>query len=238
VGLGTSAVTGTVGLGLATATKTVDVITDPIQAAKDGGAAIVAAPGFVADKTVQGAQLVVAAPGFVVDKTVQGVDKTVQGVGKTVQGVVDQTSKGAEAVVAAPGFVVDQTVKGAEFTTGVATEFSALMMGGIEMTFETLGVSAGFQAVMKGLGELDTSDAGLEKLFKEIDHDGSGQISEKEMQEAIFKMYGQDLDAGLLSKMMKAADTDNNGEISIDEFKVIMRAGPPEKKKTGGCVVQ
>jgi hypothetical protein len=216
VGLGTSAVTGTVGLGLATATKTVDVITDPIQAAKDGGAAIVAAPGFVADKTVQGAQLVVAAPGFVVDKTVQGVDKTVQGVGKTVQGVVDQTSKGAEAVVAAPGFVVDQTVKGAEFTTGVATEFSALMMGGIEMTFETLGVSAGFQAVMKGLGEdLDTSDAGLEKLFKEMDYEcaitalsrgcrlpcarallfaslcarsGSGQISEKEMQEAIFKM--------------------------------------------------
>jgi hypothetical protein len=215
VGLGTSAVTGTVGLGLATATKTVDVITDPIQAAKDGGAAIVAAPGFVADKTVQGAQLVVAAPGFVVDKTVQGVDKTVQGVGKTVQGVVDQTSKGAEAVVAAPGFVVDQTVKGAEFTTGVATEFSALMMGGIEMTFETLGVSAGFQAVMKGLGELDTSDAGLEKLFKQMDYEcaitalsrgcrlpraralpvaslsarsGSGQISEKEMQEAIFKM--------------------------------------------------
>jgi hypothetical protein len=52
----------------------------------------------------------------------------------------------------------------------MAGEFGSLMMGGIEKTFETLGVTAGFQAVMKGLGDdVDTSDAGLEKLFKEID---------------------------------------------------------------------
>ena len=38
----------------------------------------------------------------------------------------------------------------------------------------------------------------------------------------------------LVEKMMKAADTDNAGEVDIAEFKVIMRAGPEKKESEQG----
>ena len=74
-------------------------------------------------------------------------------------------SKGTQ-VILDPGQAI---IDAGSYTVTMAGEVSALMMGGIEKTFDTLGVNAGFQAVMKGLGDLDTSDAGLEKLFKDID---------------------------------------------------------------------
>lgn len=86
---------------------------------------------------------------------------------------------------------------------------------------------------MAGFGvNVDTSDEGLEKLFKELDADGSGNISKEEMTKAIEKLYAgssQKLDEKFIDQMMTAADTDGDGEISLDEFKVIMRAGPKDK---------
>ena len=98
---------------------------------------------------------------------------------------------------------------------------------GLSQTFEKLGAVSGFQSAMAGLGDgsIDTSDAGLEKLFAEIDGDGSGSISNEEMFSALSKKY-EKLEQSVIEQMMDAADTDNDGEISIDEFKAIMRADP------------
>ena len=46
------------------------------------------------------------------------------------------------------------------------------------------------------------------------------------------------MDESITTDMLKAADTDGDGEISLDEFKTIMRAGPDVKPKAeiGGLV--
>ena len=49
------------------------------------------------------------------------------------------------------------------------------------------------------------------------------------MKAAIAKVYGEGLDDTILHQMMKAADTDGDGEIDLAEFKTIMRAGPDSK---------
>ena len=69
------------------------------------------------------------------------------------------------------------------------------------------------------------SDDSLEKLFMDIDENGSGDISREEMQEAITKVFGE-VEEKIINDMMTATDTDGDGEISLEEFKQIMRAGP------------
>ena len=106
------------------------------------------------------------------------------------------------------------------------------VMGGIRYTFDTVGSAAGFQSVFSDFnesGKVDTSDAGLEKMFYSVDTDKSGKISDVEMKGAIKKLYGVNLDEKLVDDMMKAADTNNDKEISLEEFKVIMRAKPEKK---------
>ena len=46
------------------------------------------------------------------------------------------------------------------------------------------------------------------------------------------------MDESITTEMLKAADTDGDGEVSLDEFKTIMRAGPDVKPKeeSGGLV--
>jgi hypothetical protein len=126
---------------------------------------------------------------------------------------------------------VDTTKAAVETTVETTKAAGDLVLSGVASTFETLGVTAGFQSVMGAMmgGEIDTSDEGLEKLFKEIDDDSSGKISEEEMKIAITKLYGKELDDKLIKDMMTAADTDKDGQVDIDEFKTIMRAGPEKK---------
>ena len=102
---------------------------------------------------------------------------------------------------------------------------------GLDVTFKTLGVAAGFQAVF-GEG-IDKSDAGLEAAFEKVDTDKSGKLSAAEMKAYILSMYPKGLEDQVIDEMMAAADTDGDGEIDLSEFKVIMRAGP---KKSDGAI--
>ena len=79
---------------------------------------------------------------------------------------------------------------------------------------------------MRGAFKVDKSDAGLERMFRSVDTDGSGKISEEEMRAAIKKVYGEATEDETVTEMMMAADTDNDGVIDLNEFKIIMRAGP------------
>ena len=68
------------------------------------------------------------------------------------------------------------------------------------------------------------SDETLERLFNDIDEDGSGEIDGAEMAEAIAQVFGK-LEPDVVKEMMKAADTDADGTVNMEEYKIIMRAG-------------
>ena len=57
------------------------------------------------------------------------------------------------------------------------------------------------------------------------------------MHDAIFQVFGK-VEPHVVEEMMAVADTDRNGEISLDEFKSIMRAGPRALGKTLHTVVR
>ena len=77
----------------------------------------------------------------------------------------------------------------------------------------------------------DKSDEGLAKAFEKVDADSSGKLSAAEMSAHIASVYGGAMDESITTEMLKAADTDGDGEVSLDEFKTIMRAGPDVKPK-------
>merc|ERR1712046_472066 len=85
----------------------------------------------------------------------------------------------------------------------------------VSETVSKLGATAGFQSLF---GNIDKSDAGLEKAFKSVDADSSGKISSAEMEAYILKVYGKGLDEKIVSDMMAAADTDKDGEVDLEEF--------------------
>ena len=62
-----------------------------------------------------------------------------------------------------------------------------------------------------------------------MDTDASGKISAAEIRAHIASVSGSGLDESIAAEMLKAADTDGDGEVSLDEFKTIMRAGPDVK---------
>ncbi|KOO26882.1 alpha- sarcomeric (f-actin cross linking protein) [Chrysochromulina tobinii] len=108
----------------------------------------------------------------------------------------------------------------------------SLVISGLEKTFETLGVTAGFQAIFGE--EIDKSDAGLEAAFAKVDKDKSGKISPEEMKAYVLSRYKKGLAEKAIDEMMATADTNNDGEIDLAEFKIIMRAGP---SKSDGAIV-
>jgi Ca2+-binding EF-hand superfamily protein len=132
------------------------------------------------------------------------------GIGATVGGV---KTLGDGAV-----FVGKATVRGVKATGG-------FVVIGLEKTFDTLGVTQGFQAAFAE--DIDKSDAGLEASFVKVDTDKSGKINAEEMKAYILSVYPKGLDNRKIAQMMAAADTNKDGEIDLAEFKVIMRAGPP-----------
>lgn len=73
-----------------------------------------------------------------------------------------------------------------------------------------------------GLLESKPPVAALEELFAELDSDQSGNISKSELEQALVKIYGKPLERKQVDAMMKAADTDGDGEISLSEFLSMM----------------
>eukprot|EP01025_Chloroclados_australasicus_P027070 TRINITY_DN2687_c0_g1_i3.p1 TRINITY_DN2687_c0_g1~~TRINITY_DN2687_c0_g1_i3.p1 ORF type:complete len:486 (-),score=84.59 TRINITY_DN2687_c0_g1_i3:272-1729(-) len=59
--------------------------------------------------------------------------------------------------------------------------------------------------------------AGMKRLFKTIDADGSGTITVKELQDAI-KQWGHKIPVDEITKIMAAADVDGDGFIDYNEF--------------------
>jgi Ca2+-binding EF-hand superfamily protein len=134
-------------------------------------------------------------------------------VGGAVGGATDLAKKGGGAAL--------------DGAKGAATKVGDVSKGALEATLKTLGGAAAFQSVFGA--NVDKSDAGLEKAFKGVDADSSGKISAKEMNAHITKVYGAEMDESIVKEMFKVADTDGDGEVDLNEFKVIMRAGPDSK---------
>jgi len=73
--------------------------------------------------------------------------------------------------------------------------------------------------------KVDKSDAALAARFKAIDADKSGSISTAELRTYILRLY-PGADKSIVAVMMKAADTNGDGEVDLTEFKTFMRAMP------------
>ena len=143
------------------------------------------------------------------------------GIGGTIMGGI---GGGADLIKGGIGGGVDLAKKGVDGAKDGAKRVGDVGKGALEATLKTLGGKAAFQQVFAST--IDKSDAGLEKAFKQVDTDASGQISAAEMSAHIASVYGSGLDESITAEMLKAADTDGDGEVSLDEFKTIMRAGP------------
>jgi hypothetical protein len=62
-----------------------------------------------------------------------------------------------------------------------------------------------------------------ERLFQEIDRDGSGGISVDELQHSMVSHFKVVLSTTQVERMVAEADLDHNGVIDIDEFKELMK---------------
>lgn len=97
---------------------------------------------------------------------------------------------------------------------------------GNSQSVDTAHVMLPSHVVPAGGGEVDKSDDALERIFRQIDVDGSGCIDERELKKAVARMYGRGLSDEIVKKMMMAGDVNADGLVDLHEFKAIMRAGP------------
>ena len=135
-----------------------------------------------------------------------------------------------------PVDVLDFSRKG----LSMASAFVIATLIGTNPTLKSLNLSsnklAGEASIWQEVfGEdIDKSDAGLEAAFAKVDVDKSGKINAAEMKAYILSVYEKGLDDKSFGEMIATADTNNDGEIDLDKFKIIMRAGP---KKSDGAIV-
>lgn len=102
---------------------------------------------------------------------------------------------------------------------------------GSSQSIDTTHVVLPSQVVPTGGGEVDKSDDALERIFRQIDIDGSGCIDERELKKAVARMYGRGLGGDIVKNMMKAGDVNADGLVDLNEFKAIMRAGPAQSAR-------
>ena len=146
---------------------------------------------------------------------VGGIKGGIGGATNLVGGAADLAKKGGGAAL--------------DGAKGAASKVGDVSKGALEATQKSLGGAAAFQLVFGG--NIDKSVNGLEKAFKGVDTDSSGKISAKEVKAHITKVYGSEMDPAIVGEMFKVADKDGDGEVDLDEFKAIMRAGPDSKAK-------
>ncbi|KAA8540913.1 hypothetical protein F0562_024949 [Nyssa sinensis] len=85
-----------------------------------------------------------------------------------------------------------------------------------------------FVAVTIHLQRLE-NDEHFRKAFNFFDKDGSGYIELDELREALADESGE-TDADVLNEIMREVDTDKDGQISYEEFVVMMKAGTDWRK--------
>ena len=82
--------------------------------------------------------------------------------------------------------------------------------------------------------DLDKSDAALEAAFALVDVSPKmGTLDAHEMRAYIKSVYKNGIDDKTIDEMISKGDMDKDGELSLSEFKVIMRAGP---KMSSGAI--
>lgn len=148
---------------------------------------------------------------------------------------VDSVKAVGTATVGGAAFVGKKSLEGAKaFGDGVKAT-GDLVATGLEKTLVTLGVTAAFQAVF---GEsIDKSDAGLEAAFAKLDTKESGKINCAEMKEYVSSVYAEGYDDTIIAEMMASADLNLDGEMDLNEFKIIMRSAPMKSDGAlGGAV--
>lgn len=74
-----------------------------------------------------------------------------------------------------------------------------------------------------------TSDASLKKEFDMIDLDKSGYIDKKDIQ----KMFGSWVPESMVTKAISLIDTNKDGKISFEEYKIIRKQIGAVKLPTG-----
>ena len=77
----------------------------------------------------------------------------------------------------------------------------------------------GFKSVFAGV---DLSDKGLEDAFKGLDTDGSGRCSNANLEAYIQTVHEQKLGPDAIASLMADADTDRDGELDLEEFKLAL----------------
>lgn len=77
---------------------------------------------------------------------------------------------------------------------------------------------------------VDLSDKALEEAFRGIDTDNSGACSGTELVVYIKQVHNKRMGPGAIKSMMAEADTDEDGAVDLEEFKLIMRGGPKAAK--------
>ena len=75
------------------------------------------------------------------------------------------------------------------------------------------------------MGDDSEEEEELRKAFDLFDADNSGYIDEDELKKIMVQLLGPNLSDDELKAMMEQADTDHDGQISFEEFKVMMGSG-------------
>ena len=71
------------------------------------------------------------------------------------------------------------------------------------------------------MGQHRKAPEDVEKIFRTFDLDGDGQITAEELKAALAEL-GEEVTLEDAAERIGTGDTDNNGTITLDEFRILM----------------